>query len=373
MPEQARLLRFPGRFRSISLSPGEAEASAATYLATPPEGRTFEVVAGNLGHPDVLFAVCRQLRGQLNTSPVTVAFESVSAYEWIKQSSGKVGLFDERDYFLGESAFLAGEASRQLGRRADALRWLDRAEAGFRHTMNSAPGLANVAYARLAIRFEMAEYEDVAELAPSLRASYERLAMDREQAKCCLLEATALKQCGRVDEALKVLDYATRLEALGQDRSLHARLLAEIGDINQLSGRVEAAIGYFRAASSLLEGSELSSASADLKLFAGAAYWKSDRFAAAAEAFRAAQADFRELNMTTRLAYVSVFMADALLRAGRPREAEWEILQALPTIEEQRMVPEGFAAVALLRESVKQRKADPNALRELREHLQKQN
>jgi hypothetical protein len=47
--------------------------------------------------------------------------------------------------------------------------------------------------------------------------------------------------------------------------------------------------------------------------------------------------------------------------------------QALPTIEEQKMEPEGFAAVALLRESVKRRKADPNALRELREYLQKQN
>ena len=31
----------------------------------------------------------------------------------------------------------------------------------------------------------------------------------------------------------------------------------------------------------------------------------------------------------------------------RPREAEWEILAALPTIEEQKMVPEGFAAVGV--------------------------
>ncbi len=43
---------------------------------------------------------------------------------------------------------------------------------------------------------------------------------------------------------------------------------------------------------------------------------------------------------------------------------------ALPTIEEQKMVPEGFAAMALLKESVRRRKTDPNALRELREHVQ---
>jgi len=34
------------------------------------------------------------------------------------------------------------------------------------------------------------------------------------------------------------------------------------------------------------------------------------------------------------------------------------------------MVPEGFAAVVLLKQFVHRRKTDPNSLRELREHLQ---
>jgi hypothetical protein len=67
---------------------------------------------------------------------------------------------------------------------------------------------------------------------------------------------------------------------------------------------------------------------------------------------------------------MSLVIAESLLALGRDREAEWEILSALPTIDEEKMVPEGFAAVALLRESVQRRKTDPNALRELREHLQ---
>ena len=68
-----------------------------------------------------------------------------------------------------------------------------------------------------------------------------------------------------------------------------------------------------------------------------------------------------------------VMLAEALLEAGRPREAEWELLAALPTINEQQMVPEGFAAVVLLQESVKQRKTDPKALSELRQYLQSTN
>ena len=61
------------------------------------------------------------------------------------------------------------------------------------------------------------------------------------------------------------------------------------------------------------------------------------------------------------------------MRSGSPREAEWELLAALPTINEQQMVPEGFAAVALLQESVRRRKTDPKALAELREYLQATN
>ena len=69
-------------------------------------------------------------------------------------------------------------------------------------------------------------------------------------------------------------------------------------------------------------------------------------------------------------AYVRLFLAETLIALNCSREAEQEILAALPTIEEQKMVPEGLAAVALLKESVRRRKTDRNALRELREHLQ---
>jgi hypothetical protein len=87
-------------------------------------------------------------------------------------------------------------------------------------------------------------------------------------------------------------------------------------------------------------------------------------------AYREAVQDYAVIGMATWVAYIRVVLAQSLIAADRPREAEWELLAALPTIEEQKMVPEGFAAVALLKESVRRRKTDPNALRELREHLQ---
>ena len=46
-------------------------------------------------------------------------------------------------------------------------------------------------------------------------------------------------------------------------------------------------------------------------------------------------------------------------------QAEWEVRAALPIIEEEKMVPEGFAALTLLRESLRRRKLDRQALRNL--------
>ncbi len=97
------------------------------------------------------------------------------------------------------------------------------------------------------------------------------------------------------------------------------------------------------------------------------------RLSDAIPAYRAAIEDLVTLGMATRAAYFRVLLAELLIQASKPREAEWELLAALPTIDEQKMVPEGFAAVALLRESVRQRKTDPKALVELREYLQARN
>ena len=97
------------------------------------------------------------------------------------------------------------------------------------------------------------------------------------------------------------------------------------------------------------------------------------RLGDAIPAYRAAISDLVALGMATRAAYFRVALAELLIQASKPREAEWELLTALPTIDEQKMVPEGFAAVALLRESVRQRKTDSKALVELREYLQARN
>jgi hypothetical protein len=103
------------------------------------------------------------------------------------------------------------------------------------------------------------------------------------------------------------------------------------------------------------------------------AFREQGMLAQAAETFRGAAEKYAAAGMSTLEAYLRIVLAETLIALSRFREAEWQIAAALPTIEEQKMVPEGFAAVGLLRESVRQRRANPEALRDLRERLQAKN
>jgi hypothetical protein len=71
------------------------------------------------------------------------------------------------------------------------------------------------------------------------------------------------------------------------------------------------------------------------------------------------------------MAYLRVLLAESLLASGREREAEWELLAALPIIESQGLAAEGVAAVSLLRESVARRKTDTQALRAVYDQIKK--
>ena len=282
-----------------------------------------------------------------------------------------VGLFDEKDYFLGETALIAGQAFRQLGHRDDAERWLDRADACFRHTLNPGPSLANVTYARLALKYEMRRYQEVVELVPSLSRSYERLGMAAEASKTRFLLAASLKLVGRQAEAYNLLELLRAEEAVRAEPALLGQVLVEMGEYCATQSDFAAATSHFQEALPLLKGANRPIALANLKYVLGDAFRRQGNLTGAYAALKEALVDCRELGMTTYVAYLHILVAETLLAMDRPREAEWEILAALPTIDRETMAPEGIAAVALLHESVGRRKTDPKALQEVREHLQK--
>ena len=370
MPDAARLLQFPGPRKAPALSlvdPGEA---AQAYLSAPLEQRPSPLSDLAVSNPDVLNAICVQLRKMWETAPRTVVEEAARLHASILESGRVLGVFDERDYFLGETALIAATAARFVGKLDEAERWLDRAEARFRHVINPAPLLANLSYARLTLRYTVGEYTDVLELLPSLVMSFHKLGMELEAAKCQFLEVKTLMQLGRVAECLPILAGLRESRSVRMNRTLLGHVLIHSGNCFGSMGQfVEASQAYAEALPVVGEQG-VSSGLAELKFSIGDTYRVQGQFGKALDAYRAARADYAAMSMRTFVAHLHLIVGETLLSIGRHREAEWEILAALPIIDEQRLVPEGFAAVTLLKESIRRRKTDPNVLRELREYLQ---
>jgi len=373
MPNQGRVLVFPARPSAKPVSRAEALARAEEYLAIPTEKRTAQSEGSHLEDADTLSSICAVLRDRLNVVPAEVFAEAKSLYEWLSVPKRAVGFFDESDYFRGESALLAGGAARLLGSREETERWLDRADACFRHTINPAPMLARVAYTRLALKFDMRRYDEVAELVPSLHLTFGKLAMAEDYWKCRFLEAMTLKDMGSLDAAVGAFEDIVCGAQLPVDDGLKGLALINLGNVRSGQGKHESALVAFSEALPLLKKANRPLSLADLKAMVAETLTLLGKIDQAIEAYREAVADYVLLGSTTRVAYLRLVLAEALVGAGKHREAEWEIAAALPTIDTEKMVPEGLAAVALLRESVQQRKADPKALAELRGYLQNRN
>ena len=370
MPETARILAFPQRPTVAPVSPVEALRMAREYLSTPEEDRALELRKETLSNCDVLLAICKVLRETLDSGPALVVNEASALYRWLTDPASAVGMFDEREYLLGETALIAAIGSRLQSKLTEAERWLDRSDAAFRHTVNPAPSAAGIAFERLALRFAGGRFEETLELLPSLKASFNKLGMDLQTAKVQFLEAITLKALGKVGEHFALLQALEETPSVRDTPSLHGQVLVHIGDHETVLGQFEAAARTYEKALPIVMRGNRPIALCELKWCIGDSYREQGSLVRAIEAYRVAKNDYQALGFQAMAARISLVIAESLLALGRDREAEWEILAALPIIDEERMAPEGLAAVALLRESVGRRKTDPNALRELRERLQ---
>lgn len=369
MPETATILRFPSRSKRDAWSPEEALAAAKEYVEFADTHDASDAESAILKHPESVLATLSILKELSESQPARAREIANRLYIAIQRSSDPVGLFDERDYLLGELARQAGSASRLLGDYETALKWFEQADAAYANTLNPAPLLASVTYARLAIRYETHRYGEILDLVPSLVASFARLGMTSEVQKTKFVEALTLRASGSGDRAFGVYrELCQDLEVSG-DRSLFGQVLVHMGDYCSSQGDFENALGYYRRAVPVISAHGRPAAVAELKWSLGATYRAQGHLAAALEAYRAARVDYRELGQNVFESFVGLAIADTLLALERPREAEWEIFSALPAIESAQLGTEVAAAVALLRESARQRKADPEALRDLTRRL----
>jgi hypothetical protein len=233
--------------------------------------------------------------------------------------------------------------------------------------------MANVAYARLTLHYDRRQYKRVFDLLPSLTTSYRKLGMTRERLKCEFLAAMALKESSRVDEAMAKLQAMRSDSELVTEPDLEAFAVLHYGELLSEKGRFAEAFECLSEVASRPGVRTKPLISAHIKTAMAGALREQGLHPQAALALHAAAEEYSAAGMSALEAYVRIVLAETLIALARHREAEWQIAAALPTIEEQKMLPEGFAAVSLLRESLRRRNADSTALREIRERLGQRN
>ncbi|HEY3170658.1 MAG TPA: tetratricopeptide repeat protein [Thermoanaerobaculia bacterium] len=356
-----RLLRFPPK----PISSDEGIAAARRALATPSVARGPRTLELRLEEPETLLGICGILRGRLETSPEEVAREAEFFYRFLEQPRRSIGVLDEREFFLGETALLAGTACRLLSRREDARRWFDRSEAWFRHTVNSVADWSRLSYQRLALRVEEREFDEVLELVPLLIESFEKLEMREEALKCRFLEGIVLKEA---DQPSRAIETFRRIRAgargMGNDQLL-ATALTNLAQLHASLGEAEEALDASRHALLVWKRLENRVGVAKVHWGMGDLLRVKGQPSSAIDAYRSAQKEFAAIGMRGDVAALQLVVADLLLDLGENEAARREIVAALPSIDEIQMVPEGMAALALLRESVRGRPIDRAALREL--------
>jgi predicted Zn-dependent protease len=158
---------------------------------------------------------------------------------------------------------------------------------------------------------------------------------------------------------------------LQAEPDLEAFVVLHYGELLSEKGRYAEAFESLREVSNRPAVKSRPLISAHIKSAMGASLREQGLLSQASHALQTAAEEYSAAGMAALEAYVRVVLAETLVALGRAREAEWQIAAALPTIDEQRMVPEGFAALALLREAVNRRNGDLSALSDLRKELRR--
>jgi tetratricopeptide (TPR) repeat protein len=364
----AKLIPFPWRERR--LPPEEGWLAAERVLAMPISKRAERARELHVDDPDVLLCICEVLRSRDETNPSSVRDDAEFFYDFLDQPKRRIGLYDEREYFLGEFALIAGTASRVLFRRDEARRWFDRSEASFVLVANTQAHVARLAYQRLALAAEERRFDEVLELAPRWSEGFTRLDMPEDALKCRFLEGAAFWEIGQARKAVEIYrEICGKAEALRSIRLL-AQAANNLVHFYSSLGEPEEALNYSRKALPLLKQLDSRVHLAKLQWSIGDLLRVQGKPVDAGEAYRAALHESEGLGMRGDVAAIHLVIADLLLDNDQERQAEWEIRAALPIIDEEQMVPEGVAALSLLRESLRRRQIDRQALRNLHGYFQ---
>lgn len=337
------------------------------FLALPFEQRSTSLNDRFLSDACVLLASLLRLARLRDVMPRSIAREAQQLYAWITENA-LARPEEETAWFAAHAALYTSGSLRFLGQLRAADQWLDVARSWLRDGPTRAALEGQIEYARLSILYCSGRYESLLQAIPRLWASFDRQGMEADAAKASFLEASALKAVGNGSALGRFLQLA-KSPAVRRNSSLLGLCLVNAADLSAQEGRCESAMALLAEARPLIEEAGISWGIAHLESVVGELLRDQGHLAGAIAAYGCSIATYLEGGFSSQGAYVRVILAQTLIAAGRDAEAIVELLAALPVIERESLAREGVAAAALLRASLQRYQADPQALRALREQL----
>ena len=343
---------------------------ARAFLDLCAEERSDELNRRFLGDPAVLLAVLAGLREQIDHEPLIRLREATALCQWLVANLAALPSREEATYFAAEFDWILACGNRLCGRYGASQAWLDRMDQDIREVVGSRSLKARGRYTRLSVLHHQRLFEDVLEQLPAVVESFFELGMRVYIYKCRLLRAVSLKEIGREDEARAELEALTSDPEV-RDKQIRALALIGLAELDGRLGRYGFAMAKLSAAGALVRGECLPVAVGHLHGIRGELLRDRGSLLEAADSYRRAISVYRAAGMVSFAAYVQVVLSETLLAAGLEDQACDEIMDALPTIAELRLVREAMAAATFLRESIRRQKPDHLALRELRSQLER--
>ena len=174
-------------------------------------------------------------------------------------------------------------------------------------------------------------------------------------------------------EEINRLTGLVRSGSVSDSPLVYGMALAQLGEAQASVNALDEASKCFAQAIPLIEEAKVPWVFADCKAMLAEVLRDQGKLDEAIPLYRSAVQINVMMELEGRAAYLRIVLAEALMMSGRTEEAIDEIVAALPDLNREPLVPAANAAIALLQESTRRQKADPDAVRRLRLELQKMN
>ena len=320
-----------------------------SFLYLSEEELTPKLELGFLAKPEDIFIALAILKRDRNRRSKAVVSAAIAIYRRVLRVPVPGATELERQFFLGEAAYLAGAISRTSGRRKTSSQWLSAALSHFERCAAREPLVSRV---KLCLSLHAQRSHEHEESERWRRGLFERFiewGMAREAFTFRLVELVILKDRGVTVPVIRALsELADDLRGASEPSLLAATMLA-LGDLLCGSGDTDSGFVMLHEALALASGVGDLFTSACACISMGDRKANEGQLSEAIEWFNAGLRAAESAGSPSQLAHFRVVVADELVARSLNDEARTLLALAIPVLNEETMVAESIHAISLLK------------------------